>query len=234
MKWESWEEIVNQPMAGKPKDGVKQLRSKRVQRFWKSHFPIPYHELRRKLQAIAHGNLQKMGVPIFVGIPQLNAHLADLRQTLIVPVDDDDWLNPDLPNLLHYPTIGAGVKFNAAICSHNGIDTFPEEHNREHLTCNCAFTSEFLNSVKPILRNAWLAYHWKTPGLIFQPQEALGGVVVNHPGSISYLTNVVIPILGRSISNYLSTFTQKKPLKPNLVWCQDEYHQLTTFIGELL
>lgn len=61
---------------------------------WNNTFDMPYHIFRREIKHIAQLNLSRVE----------NAGLADLDEVpqgeIIIPIDDDDWLSPQVANVL--------------------------------------------------------------------------------------------------------------------------------------
>lgn len=73
---------------------------------WNENFNLSYFEYRQSLKEIALESLKKTKIPIFVGDVKLffknNKHNKNL---FVIPIDDDDWLHPNIKYYLKYGDI---------------------------------------------------------------------------------------------------------------------------------
>jgi hypothetical protein len=61
---------------------------------WNATFDMPYHEFRHRLKQIAQANLERVAGAVRAPLDEVPAG------AIVVPVDDDDWLSPELANRL--------------------------------------------------------------------------------------------------------------------------------------
>jgi hypothetical protein len=133
-----------------------------IVRVWDATFPRPFFDVRAALKDIAMDNLAHVA-------RSRRATLADsahARETLIVPIDDDDWLRPDLFDALapHMSDDADGYVYGNALC--DSAVTLRALDGGCH-TNSYAVTAKFLAGAPDRLNSVY--QHWDANAAFLQP-----------------------------------------------------------------
>lgn len=88
---------------------------------WDAMFAVPYREYRRRLDEIRRGSLPPFDRVLDSWEPEAE-RLAGEPGNLICPTDEDDWLHPDLPEVVRGS--GEAVRWRYCLFSPGRVETF--------------------------------------------------------------------------------------------------------------
>lgn len=238
MRWDGPEELARQNLYGKPV--VRLIINPRVQAFWKRYFRLPFHEFRRRVRDIARNNLQAVaGSRLFLSVAAFNQALRAGQippGSLVVPIDDDDWLAPDLGSLLQ-PPAGSGLLWQSSRVACNRPVRDIDKGRPLCRTNNSAITLGYLAGLPNHDRSMVLAYHWEAGKRLAGKLGYLpipGSVIVRHPASITQLSMLARRYLNRprAFRQYLPTIRHRLPIPEGLEWCRPYYTRLLALYRE--
>ena len=133
-----------------------------IVRVWDATFKRPFFDVRAVLKDIAQENLAHVARARRSTLER-SAHA---REALIVPIDDDDWLRPDLFDALqpHMQDDADGYVYGNALCD-SGVTLRALDGGC--YTNNYAVTGKFLASAPDRLNRVY--QHWDANGAFLQP-----------------------------------------------------------------
>jgi hypothetical protein len=133
-----------------------------IVRVWDATFPRPFFDVRADLKDIAQENLARVA-----GVSRSTlADSADARDTLVVPIDDDDWLRRDLfAALRHFMQDDAdGYVYGNVLCD-SGVTL--RTLDGSCYTNNYAVTGKFVAAAPDRLGHVY--QHWEADVAFRQP-----------------------------------------------------------------
>ena len=194
-----------------------------IVRVWDATFAQPFFVVRAALKDVAQRNLAQVA----------RAHRATLsdsvRETLIVPIDDDDWLHPDLFDQLqpHLRDSADGYVYGNVLCD-SGVTLRSLERNC--YTNNYAVSGRFVSGASDRLNRVY--QHWDANGVFHEPgfQCIEVGLYLSatnkHPASAMKLkdglgTDAPTPAaLRRLVENYVEE-SARADVPPEADWIAD-------------
>ena len=209
-----------------------------IVRVWDATFAQPFFAVRAALKDIAQQNLAHVA-------RARRATLADsarARETLIVPIDDDDWLHPDLfGRLAPYIRDSAdGYVYGNVLCDSN-VTLRPLQ--RTCYTNNYAVSGRFVAGARDRLSRVY--QHWDANGVFHEPafQCIEVGVYLSatnkHPASAMKLKDglgIQAPTpaaLRRLIERYVEE-SARADVPPEADWIADYRRRTRTVFTRLL
>lgn len=238
MKWSGQKELHTQSLKMKPAGHIRYVRSRPVMDFWNRHFSIPFHQFRHEIQAIAQDNLKEVSnAKIYMGVPRLLRDLLMLHpRSIVVPIDDDDWLSPRLTSLLLEPTT-PGVKW-AFSTLYGSVFTLHHQRRILTMTNNYGVRVGWLRRCPDRRRNMLLSKHWTAGPLIrsIGVQSARCGLNVKHPGAATQLRKLVNKFGNQpqGMKEYLAGILEAHPIPDCFAWCEPYYERLLDLYREAI